>query len=242
MQNQYHILEKIERFINQYQVAIYTTIIFHLLVAILLVGTKLTAVKHRSQLVIEIDYSQQEQQQAKEALEEVRQKMEAEVNKILSESRSNLRNAVVNEEWKPSKGQDKVFEEHEELQRKIEATKKMMQQQEENANQPVKVEKPKKKNEEKYTGPSVLSYKLTGRTARHLPIPAYKCEAGGQVVVNITVRASGEVAAVSIDMKQSVHTDCLHTAAKQAALLSRFSPSNSAQNQTGAITYLFVAQ
>lgn len=40
----------------------------------------------------------------------------------------------------------------------------------------------------------VMSYSLAGRRARSLPMPAYKCEQGGVVVVDIGVNGAGRVA------------------------------------------------
>ena len=35
--------------------------------------------------------------------------------------------------------------------------------------------------------PTVISHYLEGRKARYLPVPSYKCELGGRVVVDIEV-------------------------------------------------------
>lgn len=94
----------------------------------------------------------------------------------------------------------------------------------------------------KIEGPTVVSYYLEGRKARHLPVPAYKCELGGQVVVNIEVAQNGRVSNATIDRSHSVIDDCINRAAIDAALSSNFTASQSNSKQKGSITYLFVAQ
>ena len=98
-------------------------------------------------------------------------------------------------------------------------------------------------DEGQYKGPTVISYYLEGRTARYLPVPAYKCRGGGRVVVDIEVQRDGAVGRATIDAANSVIDDCMNTAAIEAARASRFSIMTNAPNrQTGSITYLFVAQ
>ncbi len=94
-----------------------------------------------------------------------------------------------------------------------------------------------------FKGPTVISYFLANRKAYRLPVPAYKCEGGGQVVVDIEVAPDGQVRKVSIDTQNSVIDECMNQAALAAAKSSVFSPSQSAPSkQNGSITYLFVKQ
>ena len=90
-------------------------------------------------------------------------------------------------------------------------------------------------------GPTVISYNLPSRKAYELPNPAYKCQGGGQVVVNIVVDAQGKVIKANIDARLSVIDECINAEAQKAAMRSRFSRSDRA-SQNGSITYLFVAQ
>jgi len=92
-------------------------------------------------------------------------------------------------------------------------------------------------------GPTVISYYLEGRKARYLPVPSYKCELGGRVVVDIEVLDNGKVDKATIDMANSVQDQCMNSAAIEAALASYFYKSNkSGSRQKGSITYLFVPQ
>lgn len=113
--------------------------------------------------------------------------------------------------------------------------------QEEIPNTPIKNTVPK--DETKYKGPAVISYYLEGRKAIYLPVPSYKCQFGGQVVVDIEVGRDGKVADAKIDSKNSLTDDCINTAAIEAAYSSYFTVlTDSPSKQKGSITYLFVPQ
>lgn len=78
------------------------------------------------------------------------------------------------------------------------------------------------------------------RTRRHLEVPAYQCEGGGEVIVGITVNPSGEVIAAKV---QSGGDECMRQAALEAARNSLFNiDGNAPARQTGTITYLFIPQ
>lgn len=94
-----------------------------------------------------------------------------------------------------------------------------------------------------YSGPSVVSYHLDGRKARHLPVPAYRCMGEGRVTVIITVDPSGRVVNAKVQEETSSSDGCLKNYAIRAARMSRFSADESAPaKQMGDITYEFIAQ
>ena len=94
-----------------------------------------------------------------------------------------------------------------------------------------------------YSGPSVVSYWLEGRKASKLPIPAYRCMGAGQVTVLITVDPSGTVIAAKVDEAVSSKDNCLRSFAVRAARLSKFSAKADAPaKQGGNIVYEFIAQ
>jgi TonB family protein len=109
-----------------------------------------------------------------------------------------------------------------------------------------KNEKPEdsKELESKYSGPTRIYYNLPGRTHTYLPIPIYKCEGAGKVVLSIDVNPKGEVTSASVIASESSTSDpCLVETAISSALISRFNADVRAQkNQTGTLTYHFVAQ
>ena len=101
----------------------------------------------------------------------------------------------------------------------------------------------KKQSETVYSGPSVVSYYLEGRKASHLPIPAYRCMGAGQVTVLITVDPGGTVIGAKVDESVSSSDSCLRSFAVRAARLSKFSAKADAPaKQIGNIVYEFVAQ
>jgi len=100
-----------------------------------------------------------------------------------------------------------------------------------------------KKEEKAYSGPSVVSYYLEGRKASRLSIPAYRCMGAGEVTVLITVDNSGTVVAAKVDESCSATDGCLRSFAIRAARLSRFSAKPDAPaRQQGNIVYQFIAQ
>jgi len=96
----------------------------------------------------------------------------------------------------------------------------------------------------KYSGPTRIYYNLPGRTHSYLPVPIYKCEGAGKVVLTIEVNPKGVVTSASVISGESTTSDpCLLETAVTSALISRFNPDVKAmKNQTGTLTYHFVAQ
>ncbi len=107
-------------------------------------------------------------------------------------------------------------------------------------------DKPKESQEmaANYNGPTRIYYSLEGRNHMYLPLPIYKCQGGGKVVLIIEVNQNGIVENASVVSGESTTSDkCLFEAAIQAATESRFNPDiNSPKTETGTLTYLFVAQ
>jgi len=101
--------------------------------------------------------------------------------------------------------------------------KSQLNGQEEIPNTPVKNTAPKE--ESKFKGPAVISYYLEGRKAITLPVPSYKCQFGGQVVVDIEVGRDGKVVKATIDSKNSLNDDCIDAAGIAAAYNSLFTVS-----------------
>jgi hypothetical protein len=116
------------------------------------------------------------------------------------------------------------------------------------------LENQKQKQEEKanesqkmaanYRGPTRIYYDLRGRNHIYLPIPIYKCQGSGKIVLLIEVNQKGIVENASIIESQSTAKDeCLVETAKGSALVSRFEPDSNAPGiQKGTLTYIFVAQ
>jgi hypothetical protein len=95
-----------------------------------------------------------------------------------------------------------------------------------------------------YKGPTRIYYDLKGRIHLYLPVPIYKCQGSGKVVLNIEVDQKGVVEKATVVENESNTSDiCLIETAINTALISRFnSDVNSTKIQIGKLTYLFVAQ
>lgn len=231
--------------------AIYVTVIFHLCVAITLMSIRLYTVPHAPPMEIVLGDFSDEEAEKLEALQREKEQLESEVDQLLHQTREQLHNVAVNEEWEKQDGgaRNELLDENDELQKRLAATRQMLNRQEardENAEllQNNRANAPDKTPEKDklYTGPSVMSYRLEGRRAFLLPVPVYLCESGGDVVVNIVVSRDGSVAAANVDEKKSAAPSCIREAARQAALLSRFSVAESSKSQHGSITYRFIPQ
>lgn len=95
-----------------------------------------------------------------------------------------------------------------------------------------------------YQGPTRIYYDLEGRNHTYLPIPIYKCEGSGKVVLAIIVNQQGIVESAKIIEAESTTTDnCLAETALRTALISRFNQDlYSPKLQAGTLSYHFVAQ
>jgi len=95
-----------------------------------------------------------------------------------------------------------------------------------------------------YAGPTRIYYDLAGRNHTFLPIPIYKCQGSGKVVLIIDVDQKGNVSSASIVAGESTTSDeCLIETAVSSAKRSRFNADfNAPRTQRGTLTYIFVAQ
>jgi hypothetical protein len=95
-----------------------------------------------------------------------------------------------------------------------------------------------------FKGPTRIYYDLVNRSHLYLPIPIYKCEGSGKVVLSIEVDQNGIVQKAQIVDRESTASDpCLIETAINTALISRFNPdASSPRIQLGMLTYEFVAQ
>lgn len=94
----------------------------------------------------------------------------------------------------------------------------------------------------KIKGRVTVSFSLNNpvRTKRHLEVPAYQCEGGGEVVVEITVDRTGKVVGARV---KSGGDDCMRDSALRAARMSLFNIDDSAPTRhVGTITYIFIPQ
>ena len=233
------------------------TVIFHLTVIIVLLAHQMHIATQREQSFV-MDFTKYEEieKQEKELerllkemekKEEILKKLEAKMEATPSKS-SDVKNLAVNAggQLKDDRGTDadQLYKDAARLDAQLKnGQKSAIHEDAKNETVELPGQSTEKKGEKEYSGPSVLSYTLDGRTATHLPIPAYRCYGGGQVTVTIQVGRNGNVLNAQINETVSAADKCLREYALRAARQSRFSKSNTApERQVGEIVYQFIAQ
>jgi outer membrane biosynthesis protein TonB len=233
------------------------TVIFHLTVIIVLLVQQMHIATQREESFVmdftkyeELERQEKEMQELLEELEkkeDILKKLEEKIAAAPSQS-SDIRNLAVNAggQLKDDRGTDadQLYKDAARLEAQLKnGQKSAIHEDAKNETVELPGQSTGNKNEKEYSGPSVLSYTLDGRTATHLPIPAYRCFGGGQVTVIIQVGRNGNVLNAKINETVSAADKCLREYALRAARQSRFSKSNTApERQTGEIVYQFIAQ
>lgn len=228
------------------KVGLYSTIVFHLVLIIILLATTIQKVVSGETSFV-LDFTGQDELERELRELEIKERAQQEVEDLLSGRTpvQNYRNVAVarsGRELRDDRFKDpsQVYDEAEELQRKLDESRRLAALEQGSDDASVSRNEVKK-SEEAYKGPSVISYSLDNRRAISLPVPVYKCYSGGDVSVRITVNRKGYVIAAEVATSSS--DECLAQAAVQAAKRSRFSASaNAPERQTGEIVYRFIAQ
>ena len=228
----------------------YTTVIFHLVVIIICLLTAIQRVASEETSFV-LDFSKLEEIERIEKQEELKAQASKELEDLLSgkASSSAYRNVAVDRSSQALKDDrfknpNQVYDEARELQRKLDASRAaaLREQGADDAAQ-ASQDNLSDSNAPQYKGPSVISYSLDGRKALSLPVPAYKCQGGGDVSVQIAVNRKGYVVSAAVIESVSSSDECLVRSAVAAAKRSRFRASSSAaEKQIGEIVYRFIAQ
>lgn len=242
-----------ERISKSDRAGLYFTVIIHLAVLIVLLASGL----HRSlagEQSFVIDFSREEElermaeeaerlRQEAERQEAISKKLEEKIGSSQGESYRNI--AVDRSRLKDDRGTDadELYKDAERLAKELKSGYELPDD-DNYANPSTDAGRPENKSDESsYSGPSVVSYELTGRKASRLSVPAYRCMGEGQVKVNITVDPGGKVLNAKVDEGSSSSDGCLKSFAIRAARLSKFSASSSAPvRQSGYIVYEFIRQ
>ena len=197
-----------------------------------------------------LDFTKEEELERERREEMIKEEVSKELEEILS-GRTPVRNVVVDANNKGSnlrddrfKNPNQVYDEAKKLQEKLDAARREANKQQGSDEETAQSDKiAKEVKTEAYKGPSVISYSLEGRKSISMPIPVYKCVAGGDVSVAITVNRNGYVTDASVIENASAKDLCIREYAVRAASSSRFTRSSSApEKQTGEIVYRFIAQ
>ena len=197
---------------------LYTTVIIHLAVIIVLLATTL-GFSLQSENSFVLDFSKLEELERLQA-EVERLQQEAEFQQAISEklqrelgaAGGGYRNVAVDRAaLKDDRGTDadQLYKDAERLARELQGGFEVPDDGF-TANIPSK-DGDKKQEQKAYSGPSVVSYYLEGRKASKLSIPAYRCMGAGEVTVLITVDNSGTVVAAKVDENVSSSDGCLRS-------------------------------
>lgn len=241
----------IKKYVIPHRRGIMGTVIFHLILAIFLLSMEISRVAVHTEMEVLMDVPAPEellkQLEEKQRKEEIRQKSSTEAVEKM------LRSIATNENAPERKNKEVRVQEYvDEIMRELETEggKRYVAHKDKNYKQD-SIQHLRDRREQEldslkstfYSGESSVSYNLKERYARFLPIPVFKCEFGGVVVVEITVNRKGVVQKAVVIDADSQEDDCLRRVAVDAAERSRFNEKNSAPVlQKGTITYHFVKQ
>ena len=231
---------------------LYLTIIFHLVVIIVLLIYQIdSTLKAETSFVL--DFSKQEELEKQEEIRVLKEEVSKQLEEMIAAARATqapIRNIAVDASNKPLKDDrntdaDQLYKDAERLAKELKANQNAIEEDaiEETVDMSSKKSEENEQASQPYSGASVLSYRLDGRKARHLPIPAYKCYGGGDVVVIINVDQAGRVIGAKVNEAGTTGDGCMKREAVKAAKLSRFSGSQTAPDpQVGEIVYRFIPQ
>lgn len=232
------------------RVGIYLTVILHLLVLIGFLLYQINSLVQKESTFV-LDFTKQEEREEKAEKEKRREELSAELENLIAGIQQQSRNVAVDISERErhlkddrNRNPEQVYDEAKSLQERLDAARKAVREQQgEEEMVPADRIDQKKTQTEAYTGPSVLEYRLDGRKAMNLPIPAYKCLGGGDVTVTIEVDRKGMVVEALIVADFSSMDHCLQEFAIRAARQSRFTSStNAPPRQSGEIVYRFIPQ
>lgn len=229
------------------------TVIFHLLLAILLLSMEISrvSVHQEMEIVMEAPAPEEVQKKAEEESrqEQIRKQSSAEEVERMLRALAVNENATQQQKSSPADVQQYIDEVMKELEQEGNRGRYKARKDEHYRKDSLQHLRDRKEQELDslkstfYAGESSVSYNLKDRYARFLPIPVFKCEFGGKVVVSIYVNRKGVVQKATIVEAQSEADDCLWRVAVDAAGRSRFNVREDAPElQAGTITYIFVKQ
>ena len=231
-----------------HRIGLFVTIIVYLTLSIAFVSSKIVTMNRPAEDTIYLDMGEIEllEKERDRLLEEVRKNNEA-VDWRSVRNLSSNENAL-NESLEDEKGMNaselNAAAEAVERERKAnqEAYEKGLREADAIGQNRKKESGAGEKSDTKRKGSVTVSFSLTNPTrySRYLVKPAYRCEGGGEVVVEIVVNQRGDVISASV---VSGGDECMRHTAVESALNSRFDLNNSAPaKQQGTITYIFIPQ
>ncbi|MFI3248010.1 MAG: energy transducer TonB [Rikenellaceae bacterium] len=238
-----------------HRVGLCITIITYLLVAIAFLTAKITLdnTPHTKGIMIdlqELAELERQRDELKKSVEELQQNRDPNDWESVQNRASN-ENAL-DERVRDDRNTDvqKLLDDAAEFQRKMAANRETYESgvaeaaaiKDRPTEQPNNNDSSSEHKDSKVKGNVTVSYSLNNpvRHAQRLVVPAYLCEGGGQVVINIAVSHSGEVVSAEV---ASGGDRCMQESALSSARASKFDVNTSAPvRHSGTITYIFIPQ
>ena len=243
-------------FIERHRIGILSTIVFHLLIITIFLVLQLKAFKpkHETQVLIDFTLPEEMKKELDKAQSQVKKQSTQEFLKNMQQEYLGHQIPVNEANKDANKSIDKMVNDiKKEMNIKdvspANNTALQKQQTPIEKKDPAAIDKPKytvnaKGEHTYYKGPTTGSYYLEGRNDIYFPLPVYKCEGSGNVVLDIQVDKNGYVVSAVINKKEShISEECLSETAINTALTVRFEPKNTAPDrQSGRISYTFIHQ
>lgn len=248
--------KSVKEWLVAHQVGLLGTVIFHLLILIVVLLLKLNPVKNTDSSIF-VEFQQPPvamERNPQQMAEELLKQSKSQPAQSKGSDASQVRNVAVNSNL--DKLTDKlvddkygksnpVYEEARQLEERMRSNQALYKKAQEASKMPSQQQSqagPRSSSEKAYRGASVLAYSVEGRQGTFLPVPAYLCEGGGDIVVDIVVNQKGYVTDASISSR-TTGSECLFSEALKAARRSRFTmDAKVPASQRGSITYRFLAQ
>jgi hypothetical protein len=236
-----------------------TTLIFHILVLLFLILTRLSIGDHISKDAIVLDLSQLDLKIPEPEKEKIQQKESASTLQQKSGSNQLASNRAVNDAAKGNDNAaassrdpffDKTYKKEIEDAKKLvsDVNKTLARKIPEIGDIPMPADHAEGKTREEvkqsnFKGKSNIHYSLQNRYHAILPIPIYLAEGGGEVIVDIVVGRDGSVLKAEPRPNPAITDPTTLAYAKQAAEKTVFNEDPKApERQKGTITYKFYAQ
>lgn len=245
----------LSRFLRNNVRGILATLMFHMFLLMVFLLIKIQSFKQTLDLDITLDYSQPAVIQQQIGLYQLTPGEQAYLDKLIAQA-GNVSNRASNASEKLDKelSTENFVEDY--LKQLEEARSEEWKKQQEEINNrlqqpdyvPPVFDEKREIEMDDYSGPSNISYEFLEapfkRFKVYLPVPVYKCQGEGTVIVSIEVDQGGKVVAAQCSLtKDFADKDCLLEVARNYALNTRFEGNfNAPKNQKAKIIYNFIPQ
>jgi len=227
----------------------------HMFLLIVFLLIKIQGFKQNSDLDISLDYSQVVSEEVQPAKYELTPSEKAYLDRLIAQAENSSNQASNVSERLEKEISTESFVNEYLNQLNDQRSEEWRKQQEEINNRlqqpdyvPPVFDEKKEIEMDNYSGPSNISYEFLSapfnRFKTYLPVPVYKCQGEGTVIVTIEVDQSGKVVSADPELPQDfADKDCLLEVARNYAMKTRFEGNiNAPKNHKARIIYTFIPQ